>query len=149
MNDQVNDTLKTRRRKPREQPLILCVDDEKDVTSVVQYHLSKAGYKVDVAYNADDALVQINQKDYALILLDIRMPGGKTGLDILKEIRELSPKTHIIMLTAISATDSIIKAFKNYASAYITKPFTKETLLRKVKFVLSLQKLPSDFSGRF
>ncbi|OGL47147.1 MAG: hypothetical protein A2161_14120 [Candidatus Schekmanbacteria bacterium RBG_13_48_7] len=137
-----------RRRLTREQPWILCVDDEKGVTDVVKYHLTKAGYQVDVAHNAEDALVLCNEKEYSLILLDIKMPG-KSGLDILKEIRELTPKTHVIMLTAISATDAIIKAFKNFASAYITKPFTKDTLLRKVKFVLSLQKLPSDLTGRF
>ena len=148
MTEQKRAAEQPKRRLTREQPWILCVDDEQGVTDVVKYHLTKAGYQVDVAHNAEDALVLCNNREYALILLDIKMPG-KSGLDILTAIREITPKTHVIMLTAISATDAIIKAFKNYASAYITKPFTKDTLLRKVKFVLSIQKLPSDLSGRY
>ena len=148
MSEEQNDISKARRRITRDPPWILCVDDEKGVTDVVKYHLMKAGYQVDVAHNGEDALKLCNEKEYALILLDIKMPG-KSGLDILAQIRQINPKTHVIMLTAISATDAIINAFKNFASAYITKPFTKDTLLRKVKFVLSIQKLPSDLSDRF
>jgi DNA-binding response OmpR family regulator len=140
-------SLAARRQRRRGPVWILCVDDEVGVTEVVKYHLLKAGYKVDVAHTAEDALEHCKQKEYALMLLDIKMPG-KSGLDILQEIRDVSPKTHVIMLTAISGTDSIIKAFKSYASAYITKPFTKDTLLRKVKFVLSLQKLPGDTDSK-
>lgn len=100
---------------------LLVVDDEQSV----RYSFKKlliSSYKVFEASNAEEALVVFNSENPDLVILDIEMPG-KDGIEILKAIKVISPKTPVIIITAYGTGDRVIKAMKYGAFEYIEKPF--------------------------
>jgi DNA-binding NtrC family response regulator len=100
---------------------LLLVDDEESFRKLVGKELARAGYTVETAANLEEARRQIAQKSFHLIVLDVRMPDG-SGLDLLKEIREISPTTEVVMLTAYGTVQEAIRAMKDGAYDFLTKP---------------------------
>jgi len=116
---------------------ILVVDDEKDILELIGFNLSNHGYSVETAVSGEDALELIKKNDYALVILDIMLPGID-GLEICKKIKSDNQKTDVpvIMLTAkAEETDKVI-GFEIGADHYVTKPFSPRELLAIVKSVL-------------
>jgi DNA-binding NtrC family response regulator len=83
---------------------------------------NSSNYKISEAGNADEAIAVFNKEKPNLVILDIEMPG-KDGIQVLKEIKELSPKTPVIIITAYGSGDRVIKAMKYGAYEYVEKPF--------------------------
>jgi DNA-binding NtrC family response regulator len=100
---------------------LLLVDDEESFRKLVGKELARAGYAVETAGNLEEARRQIAQKAFHLIVLDVRMPDG-SGLELLKEIREISPTTEVVMLTAFGTVQEAIRAMKDGAYDFLTKP---------------------------
>jgi two-component system response regulator AtoC len=100
---------------------LLLVDDEESFRKLVGKELARAGYAVETAGNLEEARRQIAQKSFHLIVLDVRMPDG-SGLDLLKEIREIAPTTEVVMLTAYGTVQEAIRAMKDGAYDFLTKP---------------------------
>jgi DNA-binding NtrC family response regulator len=100
---------------------LLLVDDEESFRKLVGRELARAGYAVDTAAGLEEARRLIAQKTFHLVVLDVRMPDG-SGLDLLKEIREISPTTEIVMLTAYGTVQEAIRAMKEGAYDFLTKP---------------------------
>jgi DNA-binding NtrC family response regulator len=100
---------------------LLLVDDEESFRKLVGKELARAGYVVETAGNLEEARRQIAQKSFHLIVLDVRMPDG-SGLDLLKEIREIAPTTEVVMLTAYGTVQEAIRAMKDGAYDFLTKP---------------------------
>lgn len=110
---------------------ILVVDDEQDLLDILQFNLIKAGFKVDTATSAEEAL-QMDLKQYNLFLLDIMMEG-MSGRDLAKKIRdnELTKDIPVIFLTALGGENEKISGLEIGADDYIAKPFNiKEVILR-------------------
>ena len=110
---------------------ILVVDDEQDLLDILQFNLIKAGFKVDTATSAEEAL-QMDLKQYNLFLLDIMMEG-MSGRDLAKKIRdnELTKYIPVIFLTALGGENEKISGLEIGADYYIAKPFNiKEVILR-------------------
>ncbi len=101
---------------------ILVVDDERSMQEFLEIFLRREGFDVTTAGDVDAALVAIDSDDFDLVITDIQMPG-RTGLDLLREIKERSPETLVLMITAFASTDTAIAAMKEGAYDYITKPF--------------------------
>lgn len=115
---------------------ILVVDDEEDLCEILQYNLREAGYKVDVAYSAEEALTN-PIKDYDLCLLDVMM-GEMSGFDLAAKMRkEMNLKTPIIFLTAKDTENDLLTGFNLGADDYIAKPFSINELIARVKAVLN------------
>lgn len=80
--------------------MILIVDDERDVCEALKESLSREGYDVDVCYTGIDALLLLNEKKYDLVLIDIRLEGRISGIDLIKKAVEVSPKPAIVIESA-------------------------------------------------
>jgi DNA-binding response OmpR family regulator len=116
---------------------ILIVDDEPNVVMPIQFLMEQQGYRVMMAEGGEDALELISRYKPDLVLLDIMLPGID-GWEVCEIVR-LNPNYRnikIIFLTAKGREVEIAKGLALGADAYITKPFSNETLVAKVKELL-------------
>ena len=113
---------------------ILVVDDEKPISDIVKFNLTKEGYEVFTAYDGEEALEKVEEVNPDLILLDIDMPQ-MDGYETLEEIKKISgcELIPIIFLTGFSEMDYEVRGLKAGAVDYIVKPFAKEILLARVE----------------
>jgi len=116
---------------------ILVVDDEKDILELVSYNLKKEGFGISVSTDGEDALHQVKQEKYDLIILDLMLPGiqGMELCRILKSSEDTS-FVPIIMLSAKSEELDKVLGLEMGADDYITKPFSPRELIARVKAVL-------------
>jgi CheY-like chemotaxis protein len=116
---------------------ILIVDDEKKVAFFLQESLEDLGdnYEVVSAETAEVALQQIESQAFDLIITDLRMPGIN-GLELMKRIRAISPKTRTILITAYGSDEVEAEARRLQAYSYFTKPFHIEDLMETVQEAL-------------
>jgi DNA-binding response OmpR family regulator len=105
---------------------ILIVEDEKDTADVVAKFLRRKGFEVDVAYDLPFGMKQFSA-DYKIVLLDILLKGEKS-FPLLKKIKEESPDTTVIVVSAYDNDENIREAKKLGADSFITKPFVSEYL---------------------
>ena len=117
------------------QKRILVVDDEPDLRDILQCNLEAAGYEVDTAASAEEALPLMSGNP-DLLLLDVMM-GGMSGFALAKLLREEQGiKVPIIFLTAKDTEDDLLQGFSVGADDYISKPFSLQEVLARVKAVL-------------
>ena len=119
---------------------LLVVDDEDSVRKVLCDKLLEEGYSCQQADGSKQALDRLKSDSIELVLLDIKMPG-KSGMDLLPEIKELYPDTSVIMVTAIDDAKLAIKCMKAGAYDYITKPFDLDELALDVERALDKRRL--------
>lgn len=119
---------------------ILVVDDEPYVRTIISRWLTEAGYCCAQAENADAAWKHLQQHDVQLVTLDISMPG-RSGADLLPEIKQQCPDTEVIMLTALGETNLAIEMFTRGAYGYLIKPVDFEDLVFQVKKALERRQL--------
>lgn len=114
---------------------ILVVEDDKKVASFLVKGLREEGYSVDVSHDGDDGLVKAHVHDYDLLLLDVMMPG-KSGLEIVRDLRTKEKTTPVLMLTARDAQEDIVLGLDAGADDYLTKPFGLDELLARIRALL-------------
>lgn len=116
---------------------ILVVDDEEDLREILRFNLEAEDFEVTTAASAEDALSKfgIRNSKFEIILLDVMM-GGMSGYDMVHILRERGDNTPVIFLTARDAHDDQLQGFGVGADDYITKPFSFDTVLARVKAVL-------------
>lgn len=114
---------------------ILLVDDEKQLTEALSVILKKNNYSVDCAFNGEDGLDMALSGVYDLIILDIMMPKID-GLTVLKTLRKNDCHSPILMLSAKSEIADKIDGLNLGADDYLTKPFSTEELLARIKALL-------------
>jgi len=116
---------------------ILIVEDEKDISGLITYNLSKEGFEVSVSSDGEAALRVIRKEKFSLIILDLMLPGiqGMELCKILKSSEETS-FIPIIMLTAKSDELDKVLGLEMGADDYITKPFSPRELIARVRAVL-------------
>ena len=122
---------------------ILVVDDEKSLRRVMQVQLEQRGYRVSTAENTADALVQMSRNRFALALTDLRMPG-RSGLELLKEVRRIYPRTAVIVLTAFGTVENAVEAMQAGAYHYVTKPINYDELMIVVERALEHRRLVEE-----
>lgn len=114
---------------------ILVVDDEPDLREILQCNLENAGYEVDTAESAEEALHKLSP-EHDLILLDV-MLGGMSGFRMANKLRnELKLHTPIIFLTAKDTENDLLTGFSAGGDDYISKPFSLHEVLARIKAVL-------------
>jgi DNA-binding response OmpR family regulator len=117
---------------------VLVVDDEPNIVLSLEFLMEQAGFQVTTAEDGEHALDSVKNAPPDLILLDISLPGI-SGFDVLEQLRE-QPDTAslpIIMLTAHGREVEREKGMALGANDYITKPFSTQTLVEKVKALLN------------
>ncbi len=113
---------------------ILVIDDDTDLLAMLKLLLKKSGYDVDTANSGEEGLRRAFEQAPDLILLDIMMPAVD-GYEICGRFKSLS-NTPIIMLTARSDEQSLVRGLDSGADDYLTKPYDAKVLLAKIKAVL-------------
>ena len=106
---------------------ILVIDDEVAVNNNVRKILSKRDFHVDQAVTKAEALEKIEQKAYALVVLDLKIPEVN-GLELLKAIRDRRPETMVIIITGYASIETAVEASRMGAVDYLPKPFTPEEI---------------------
>jgi two-component system response regulator PilR (NtrC family) len=110
-----------------EEARILVVDDEQSMREFLEIFFRREGFDVVTTGEVDSALVAIEADDFDVVISDVRMPG-RSGLDLLQVVKEISPETVVIMITAFATTETAIAAMKQGAYDYVTKPFKVDEL---------------------
>ena len=113
---------------------ILVVDDEKLIVKGISFSLQADGMEVDAAYDGEEALRKIKEKNYDMVLLDVMLPK-MSGMDVCQAVREFSD-VPIIMLTAKGEDMDKILAFDNGVDDYLTKPFNILEVKARIKAIL-------------
>jgi len=119
---------------------ILIIDDEKDVRKLLHQRLEEEGYHCKQAGNADEALDCLEDSSTDLVLLDIKMPG-KSGMELLPEIKERYRDVVVIMATCISDINAAIASVRQGAYDYITKPFNLDEVVHSVERAMERRRL--------
>ena len=115
-------------------PRLLVVDDDRAILTLIGTIALAEGFDVATTINGDDAMKQLRHRPADLVLLDLRMPGV-TGLDVLRAIREISPRCKVVLMTGYATIDSAVEAVKLGAIDYLTKPFDLQRLRRLLSSV--------------
>jgi DNA-binding response OmpR family regulator len=113
-------------------PLILIVEDRAQYVRLITVNLEQSGYEVINTDNAEDAIAMAARYQPDLILLDIQLVGAKTGLDACREIRRFL-SVPIMMISVWSSTEDIVKGLDAGADDYISKPFSAQELMARVR----------------
>ena len=106
---------------------ILVVDDEPGIREFLQIMLEREGYVVSSAENGIDAISRFKKKKFDVVIADIKMPKV-SGLEVLSSVKEISPETKVIMITAHASFESAVEAMNQGAYDYITKPFNVDEI---------------------
>lgn len=122
------------------QKLILTVDDDQDNLNIVARTLTYEGYKVETAINGEMALEKMKTINPDLLLLDINMPGI-SGLEVLARVRQREKYLPVIVVSARSDTDDIVKGLDVGADDYVCKPYAPLELLARVRAQLRIHDL--------
>ncbi len=102
---------------------ILIVDDEPDFRIPLREALMADGYTVEDADNANTALALVDQKHYPVILTDLHMPGGPSGLDLIAAVKGRDPRALCVVITGYASLDVTVEAIKRGAYDFVQKPF--------------------------
>lgn len=124
---------------------VLVVDNEKSMRDFLSIVLRKEGYFVETAEDGDPALKLLEKDIFDLVLTDMKMPR-MSGLDLLKALKDLSPETIVIMMTAYASAETAVEAMKEGAYDYLTKPFQIDEVKLIIKNALERRKLRQENS---
>ncbi len=127
-------------------PRILVVEDEPGVLQPLRDILQRAGYAVAAVESGEAALEEIARQKFDLALIDIKL-GGISGIEVLTVLRERSPNTVAIILTAYATLDTAVEALRQGAHDYLFKPCRTEELLESVRSGLLKRQSPGPVSA--
>jgi two-component system response regulator PilR (NtrC family) len=126
---------------PNAKPRILVVDDERSLREMLSIVLGREGYDVTTAEDVGSALDQIRRGPLPDVLIsDLRMPDG-SGVDVLRALKERSPGSVGLLLTAFASADTAVEAMRLGAVDYLTKPFDVADLKQRVARYLEVKRL--------
>jgi two-component system, OmpR family, response regulator len=111
---------------------ILVIEDERTLASFIGQGLKAEGHAVTVRHDGETGEAAALTGDYALVLLDVMLPG-KNGFEVLDSIRARLPDLPVIILTSRAATEQKVEGLDRGANDYVTKPFSFEELLARVR----------------
>jgi len=119
---------------------LLIVDDEEMIRDLLTMTLSRQKYNCFQSSNAEEGLKILRERDIDLALLDVMMPGT-SGLELLRDLKAVSPDTAVLMITALSDMETALNCIHLGADDYITKPFSIENIVLKANNALEKRRL--------
>ena len=119
---------------------ILVIDDKENICKLLSAHLNGEGYQVDIAPDGEQGVAMFDSGMYDLVITDVKMPG-MDGLGVLRRIKDRSPDTVVVMITAFADMDDAIAAMKMGAFDYLKKPFKLEEIQATVEKALETRRL--------
>jgi len=124
---------------------ILIVEDEKSLKEVLTILLEEEGYEITAASNGLEGIDYLQKDIFDLVVTDIKMPKAD-GFEVLKKVKEISPSTIVIMITAFGTTESTIEAMKLGAYDYIHKPFKIDEIRHVIEKACEKKNLSEELS---
>ena len=109
-------------------PKILLIEDDISFCKLLERFLLKKAYDVTIAFSAEEARLAIKKESFDLILTDLRLPDSD-GIGLMKEFKDSYPDIPVILMTGYSDVNTAVKAIKNGAADYISKPFNPDEVL--------------------
>jgi DNA-binding response OmpR family regulator len=128
---------------------ILLIEDDHLLADQISMLLRKERYICDLSHNVEEAMALYDQNSYQLILMDWNLPDG-SGIEILKEIRNLGDRVSVLMLSGRESVDERVEALDAGADDYLCKPYSNSELLARVRALLrreSSQKMTTLVHG--
>jgi two-component system response regulator PilR (NtrC family) len=122
---------------------ILIVDDERSMREFLEILLRKQGHEVALASDVQEALARAAQGDVDLVITDLRL-GRESGIDLLRAVKEASPATEVVMVTAYATTENAVHAMKLGAYDYVLKPFKVDEMTLVVQKALEHRALVAE-----
>lgn len=111
---------------------VLVVEDDRGIAGLISRGLEAESHSVTCAHDAAEGEARALSGDFALVLLDVMLPGG-SGLDVLSSIREREPGLPVIVITALGESEEVIRGLDLGADDYVVKPFALDELLARVR----------------
>jgi len=124
-------------------PRILVVDDEAAMRESLTDWLMEDDYEVSQASNGEEAVSMVKEKTFEVVLLDLKMPG-MDGLETMKRLKEVSPETEIVMMTAYATVDTAVQAMKVGAFDYMVKPFDPDEMEIHIQKIIAHKELVDE-----
>lgn len=125
---------------------ILVVDDDPEMRSILSDGLSKNGYPILLAGDAQEAMRVFEQKPIDLVIADIKLPG-ENGVELLKQLKKRSLRTPVLLMTGYGSVQSAVEAMKSGAYDYILKPFSLQALEQTIQRALGISGGEEDSSS--
>ncbi len=122
---------------------VLLVDDESSIRWVLRAALTSDGHEVEEAEDTRSALEAFQNSSYSICFIDIRLPDG-SGLDLVDQIRALSPSTTVVVMTAEATMANAVEAMKRGAYDYLTKPFDLDVVRLLVQRIGDTRRMTAD-----
>lgn len=122
---------------------ILVIDDEKNIRFTIKQSLANLDLDIEDAINGEEALQKIDEKEYKLLLLDLKMPGID-GMQVLRIAAEKWPDIKVIIITAYGTIDAAVEAMKLGAVDFLQKPFSPAEIRHLVEAVLFRDSMDSE-----
>ena len=113
---------------------ILVVDDESVIREGLSRILEAGGFAVETAKNGHAAIELLQQKEFDLIITDLKMPG-MNGFEVLSAVKVLQPEAAVIMITGFATVETAVEAMKSGAADYLVKPFSFNELLARIQAI--------------
>ena len=123
---------------------ILIVEDERAIQLALSGLLRREGYEVEVAGSGEEALGKLAAAPYDLVLTDLALGRGASGMDVLKGAKRLRPETVVVMITAHGSEKIAVEAMKNGAEDYVPKPFDNDEIRLVVQRALERTRLQRE-----
>lgn len=114
---------------------VLIVDDEIYIRMTLSFALEKLNFSVDTAASGTEALKKLAERSYAVMLLDLRIPG-MDGMEVLKRVPEIRPEVKVVIITAYGSVEAAVEAMKLGAVDFLQKPFDPEEVRKLVSSLL-------------
>ena len=143
MPDTTATTSESNLSSPSVKGRILVIDDEADIRESLEILLTMEGYHVEMATNAAEGQHALENAAYDVVLLDLMMPD-RSGLDLLHDIRRRDTETPIILITAYGSVEVAVKAIKEGATDYFSKPWDNEKLLLEISHIITRGRLERE-----
>jgi DNA-binding NtrC family response regulator len=134
-------------------PKILAIDDEEGMRELLRANLTRKGYQVTAAKDAEEAFASLQSQLFDLVITDLRMPG-LSGEALVQKLKKENPSLPVVVISAFGSTKSVVDVIKNGAEDYLPKPFTPEDLevvvykaLEKRRLLEENERLRRELSG--
>lgn len=122
---------------------VLVVDDEKDFLEMTVKRMQKKGILCEGAMSGNEAVDKINNENFDVVLLDVKMPG-MDGVETLREIKRIKPLVEVIMLTGHASVESGIEGMKLGAFDYLMKPMELDKILETIQDAFKKKRLQEE-----
>jgi DNA-binding response OmpR family regulator len=127
---------------------ILIIEDETSLAESIQQYLQQEGYICEIAATYDEAHLKVNVYDYDCILVDITLPGGGSGLELIDELKKKHSEAGIIIISAKNSLDDRIKGLELGSDDYLTKPFHLSELNARIKALMRRKQFKGERERR-